>query len=116
MPHRTAPGRVLITGGGAGLGAAIARAIAADGGEPVVIDRVVPAGTSFETYEADVSDTRELERLIGDVADRGGLGGLVTAAGIDRPGRLDRVAPDEWERVIGVNLLGTVAAVRAALP
>ena len=41
---------------------------------------------------------------------------MVTAAGIDRCGKLEDVAADEWERVIGVNLMGTVSVVRAALP
>jgi 2-dehydro-3-deoxy-L-rhamnonate dehydrogenase (NAD+) len=41
---------------------------------------------------------------------------VVTAAGIDRCGRLDEVATEEWERVIAVNLLGTASVVRAALP
>jgi NADP-dependent 3-hydroxy acid dehydrogenase YdfG len=40
----------------------------------------------------------------------------VTAAGIDRPGRLDEVSGEAWESVIAVNLLGTAAVVRAALP
>ncbi|MDR5700584.1 SDR family oxidoreductase [Agromyces aerolatus] len=116
MPDHTPLGRIVITGGGAGLGAAVADAVAAGGGTPVVVDRVLPPGARHETHEADVSDTRRLEHVIAGIAADGGLDGLVTAAGIDRPGRLDHVAPDAWERVIAVNLLGTVAAVRAALP
>jgi NAD(P)-dependent dehydrogenase (short-subunit alcohol dehydrogenase family) len=117
MPHPTALGRIVITGGGRGLGAAIADAVAAAGGTPIVLDRVVPDAAPYETHEADVSDTRRLEQLIGEIGTGdGGLDGLVTAAGIDRPGRLDDVAGADWERVIAVNLLGTVAAVRAALP
>ena len=41
---------------------------------------------------------------------------MVTAAGIDRCGTLADVPADEWERVVSVNLLGTVSVVRAALP
>jgi NAD(P)-dependent dehydrogenase (short-subunit alcohol dehydrogenase family) len=110
-------GRILITGGAAGLGAAVADAVAAGGGTPIVLDRAVPDGAPHESRRADVADTRALERVIGEIAaDHGGLDGLVTAAGVDRPGRLDDVDPGEWERVIAVNLLGTAAAVRAALP
>jgi NAD(P)-dependent dehydrogenase (short-subunit alcohol dehydrogenase family) len=47
---------------------------------------------------------------------RGGLTGVVTAAGMDACGRLEDVPAEEWERVVKVNLLGTVAVVRAALP
>src|SRR5262249_25889158 len=46
----------------------------------------------------------------------GPLGGVVTAAGTDRCGRLEDVPRDAWERVVAVNLLGTAAIVRAALP
>lgn len=117
MTDATALGRILITGGAAGLGAAIADAVADAGGTPIVLDRVVPDDAPYETREADVSDTRRLEAVIAAaVADHHGLDGLVTAAGIDRCGRLADVDAVEWERVIGVNLLGTAAAVRAALP
>jgi NAD(P)-dependent dehydrogenase (short-subunit alcohol dehydrogenase family) len=41
---------------------------------------------------------------------------VVTCAGVDVPGRLGELPSDEWERVVRVNLLGTAAVVRAALP
>lgn len=109
-------GRVLITGGASGLGAAIARAVTEAGGTAIVVDRDISA-VNDNAFEADVSDTRATERLVGEIAEQyGGLDAVVTAAGIDRCGRLEDVDATEWERVIGVNLLGTVAVVRAALP
>jgi NAD(P)-dependent dehydrogenase (short-subunit alcohol dehydrogenase family) len=48
--------------------------------------------------------------------ERGGIDAVVTCAGIDVPGPLDAVPTDVWERIVAVNLLGTVAVVRAALP
>ncbi|MBW9121120.1 SDR family oxidoreductase [Microbacterium trichothecenolyticum] len=110
------PGRTLITGGASGLGAAVADAVAEAGGTPIVLDLAAsPAG--HETHRADVSATREIERTITEIAARhGGIDSVVTAAGIDRCGPLDGVDPIEWERVIAVNLLGTAATVRAALP
>lgn len=117
MPsNRRDIGRVLITGGASGLGAAIARAVTDAGGTAIVVDRDISA-VSDNAFQADVSDTRATERLVGEIAEQyGGLDAVVTAAGIDRCGRLDDVDATEWERVIGVNLLGTVAVVRAALP
>ncbi len=110
-------GRILITGGASGLGAAVAAAVDEAGGTPVIIDRRLPERSPYEAREADVSDTRGVESLVAELAEAtGGLDGVVTAAGIDRPGRLDDVDAAEWERVIRVNLLGTVAVVRAALP
>ncbi|MBK0419729.1 SDR family oxidoreductase [Leucobacter sp. CSA1] len=110
-------GRILITGGGSGLGAAVAAAVRAAGGTPIILDRDISSAGDVAAYEADVSDGRAVEEVVRRIADeQGGLEGVVTAAGIDRCGRLEDVDPDEWERVIGVNLIGTAAVVRAALP
>lgn len=111
-------GRIIVTGGGSGLGAAIARLIAECGGTPAVLDRDVSAVTdSTPRRTVDVSRRDQVERAVADlVGELGGLEAVVTAAGIDRCGRLEDVAAEEWERVIAVNLLGTVATVRAALP
>jgi NAD(P)-dependent dehydrogenase (short-subunit alcohol dehydrogenase family) len=112
-------GTILITGGASGLGAAVVHAVHAAGGRAVVLDKAAPDGqvpvTDFEAV--DLSDTRAAERAVADVAERaGGLDGVVTAAGIDSCGALDTVAATDWERVVQVNLLGTAAVVRAALP
>jgi NAD(P)-dependent dehydrogenase (short-subunit alcohol dehydrogenase family) len=112
-----APGRVLITGGASGLGAAVARAVLESGGTPIVLDRDISAVSDVAAFEVDVSDTRRTESEVRRIAGSyDGLDAVVTAAGIDRCGRLEDVAPEEWERVISVNLLGTVAVVRSALP
>jgi len=110
------PGRVLVTGGASGLGAAVATAVAAGGGTPVVLDRARPAAGDWPFFEVDVSDAAAVRAVVDRAAETGGIDAVVTAAGIDRPGRLDEVAVEDWERVIRVNLLGTVAVVRAALP
>jgi len=100
-------GTVLVTGGASGLGAATVGAVAEAGGSPVVIDR----------DECDLADTRAAEAAVGAVLEtHGAIDALVTCAGIDVPGPFDRVARETWERVVAVNLLGTVAVVRAALP
>jgi 2-dehydro-3-deoxy-L-rhamnonate dehydrogenase (NAD+) len=114
--HRDGPGRVLITGGSSGLGAAVAEAVVAAGGTPVVLDLKAPdAGHAF--VEVDLADTRAAESAVAQASEQlGGLDAVVTAAGIDRCGRLVDVDAGEWERVIAVNLLGTAAIVRAALP
>jgi NAD(P)-dependent dehydrogenase (short-subunit alcohol dehydrogenase family) len=94
----------------------VAAAVAVAGGTPVVVDRNEPAdGFPFE--RADLSRPREAEAVVRRVADaHGGLDGVVTAAGTDACGDLSDVDPDAWDRVVMVNLLGTAAVVRAALP
>jgi NAD(P)-dependent dehydrogenase (short-subunit alcohol dehydrogenase family) len=106
---------VIVTGGASGLGAAIADAVSARGGTPIVIDlHEPPNGHPRELV--DISDTRAAEAAVERIVrEHGGLEGVVTAAGTDACGTLDQVPPDAWERVIAVNLLGTAAVVRAAL-
>jgi NAD(P)-dependent dehydrogenase (short-subunit alcohol dehydrogenase family) len=109
-------GTVLVTGGARGLGAAIATAVAAGGGTPHVLDLQAPAdGTAHE--QVDLADPRAAEAAVMRAAhDHGGRDAIVTAAGIDACGDLADVDAAAWDRVIAVNLIGTVAVVRAALP
>jgi NAD(P)-dependent dehydrogenase (short-subunit alcohol dehydrogenase family) len=109
-------GRTIVTGGASGLGAAIAAAVRGAGGEPIVLD-LDPAADGLEAERVDLADTRAAEAVVGRVAERhGGLDAVVTAAGIDACGRIEGVDGARWERVVAVNLLGTAAVVRAALP
>jgi NAD(P)-dependent dehydrogenase (short-subunit alcohol dehydrogenase family) len=110
-------GNVLITGGASGLGAATVEAVLDGGGRPLVLDRAAPAGT-VDYVQADLADRAATERAVADLVAAGGdrLDAVFTAAGIDSCGPLGGVPADEWERVVQVNLLGTVRVVRAALP
>jgi NAD(P)-dependent dehydrogenase (short-subunit alcohol dehydrogenase family) len=113
----TTLGTILITGGASGLGAATAAAVQAAGGTPLVLDRVQPT-ESVAYQQVDLADTGAAAAAVDAVvkASGGRLDGVFTAAGIDACGRLDEVPAEDWERVIRVNLLGTAAVVRAALP
>jgi NAD(P)-dependent dehydrogenase (short-subunit alcohol dehydrogenase family) len=122
MEHsHTGPGTVLVTGGSSGLGAAVVAAVARAGGRPLVLDLRPPAdvdGTTVGHVLVDLADTRAAEHAVREVVDATGgvLDGVVTAAGIDRCGPLTGVDGAEWDRVVRVNLMGTAAVVRAALP
>ncbi|NAS23589.1 SDR family NAD(P)-dependent oxidoreductase [Herbidospora sp. NEAU-GS84] len=108
-------GNILITGGASGLGLATARAVAKAGGRPLVIDRAVP--DEFEHVRADLADSHATEAAVRSLAARaGGLDGVFTAAGTDACGALADVPGGKWEHVVKVNLFGTAAVVRAALP
>lgn len=111
-------GTILITGGSSGLGAATVAAVRRQGGTPLVLDIVPPSGQDGIDYEkVDLADTRAAERAVDTLAGRAGrLDGVVTAAGIDRCGTFAEVPAADWERVVAVNLLGTAAVIRAALP
>jgi len=107
-------GRVLVTGGSSGLGAAVALAVAEAGGTPIVLDRNPPPFDA-EFVAVDLADTGPTSEAVRSVA-AAGLDAVVTAAGIDVPGALTDVDAEAWERIVRVNLFGTVAVVRAALP
>jgi NAD(P)-dependent dehydrogenase (short-subunit alcohol dehydrogenase family) len=110
------PGVVVVTGGASGLGAAVARAVAREGGTPVVLDRAKPA-VEVEHEIVDLALPREAEEATRRVAERhGALHAVVAAAGTDSCGALGDVPAEEWERVVAVNLIGNVAVIRAALP
>src|SRR5205085_63404 len=81
---------------------------------PVALGTVIVTGGASGLGRADAAAA---EAAVHRIAERhGDLRGVVTAAGTDACGRLVDVERDTWERVIAVNLLGTAAIVRAALP
>jgi NAD(P)-dependent dehydrogenase (short-subunit alcohol dehydrogenase family) len=123
-------GRVaIVTGGGRGIGRAIAGALAQEGARLVVAARTLSEveetaaqirgrGGRAMAVRADVSEPAEVEALV-DVA-RGefsGLDVLVNNAGIQGPiGSLMENDPDEWLRAIRVNLGAVFLCCRAVLP
>jgi NAD(P)-dependent dehydrogenase (short-subunit alcohol dehydrogenase family) len=114
-------GTVLVTGGASGLGAATALAAARAGGTVYVLDRVPPPAEVADAVAGsevvDLADTRAAEAAVRAVAERaGGLDAVFTPAGTDKCGTLADVDGADWDRVLLVNLLGTAAVVRAALP
>jgi NAD(P)-dependent dehydrogenase (short-subunit alcohol dehydrogenase family) len=115
-PAGVALGRVLVTGGASGLGSAVADAVARAGGTPIVFDLHPPA-EGIDHEQVDLADSRAAEAAVERTIERhDGLDAIVTAAGTDACGRLEDVPAESWERVVAVNLIGTAAIVRAALP
>jgi NAD(P)-dependent dehydrogenase (short-subunit alcohol dehydrogenase family) len=114
MPDTNSVGRVLVTGGSSGLGAAVADAVADAGGQPIVLDLVEPR-TDYPFYCADLADSAVTEAMVGFIGESG-LDAVVTCAAIDSCGPLEAVKTEDWERVIAVNLMGTASVIRAAMP
>jgi 2-hydroxycyclohexanecarboxyl-CoA dehydrogenase len=112
--------RAFITGGGSGIGAAIAARLAAGGAEVTIGDIDVEAAKAqAETIGAtavhlDVTDPASARAAIGA---GGPFDILVNNAGIDHAGHfLGDVSPDQWRRILAVNLEGVFACTQAALP
>jgi NAD(P)-dependent dehydrogenase (short-subunit alcohol dehydrogenase family) len=76
-----------------------------------------PPAADVPYAAVDLADTRAAERATRELVEQAGtLKGVVTAAGMDIPAPLDGITGPDWERIVTVNLLGTAAVVRAALP
>jgi NAD(P)-dependent dehydrogenase (short-subunit alcohol dehydrogenase family) len=108
----------VVTGGGSGIGAAVAAALADRGARVAVLDLdpgTPPAGGLG--IPTDVSDDAAVRIAIGRVVgELGGLDVLVNCAGIGAQGSVADNDDAEWHRVLDVNVLGLVRTSRAALP
>jgi 2-hydroxycyclohexanecarboxyl-CoA dehydrogenase len=127
---RLADKSALITGGGAGIGAAIARLFCREGAAVTLVDanRDALAATA-EALASELPGARVLQ-VAGDVSDkavadeavqrtlaeRGRLDVLVNNAAMRNYARLADAQPAEWQAVLSVNLMGTANFCRAALP
>jgi NAD(P)-dependent dehydrogenase (short-subunit alcohol dehydrogenase family) len=107
--------RVLVTGGGAGIGQAIARAFAQQGASVHICD--ADARTRPHTV-CDISSLADVDRLFDEAQrDLGGLDVLVNNAGIAGPtAKAEEIRPEDWDRCIAVDLSGMFYCARKALP
>lgn len=114
---------VLVTGGGTGIGAAVATSLTAAGNHVVICGRrpeplqQVADRTGARTVVADVGTESGAATVVdATIAQFGRLDGLVLNHGIIRVGRLDELSVQDWQDTLQVNLTGPFLLVRAALP
>lgn len=122
------PGVALVTGGGAGIGAACARRFARDGARVLIGDAavddgeataaaIVDAGGEAAFSAGDVSDPAVPQRWADEALERWGrIDVLVANAGVRAYGSILDASEADWERILGVNLLGVARSCKAALP
>ena len=116
----------IITGGGRGIGRAIAAEFVREGAHVVIFDKVFPddfepfveqlrtTGRSVVAMELDVTNATETEKACDQAAtDLGRIDILVNNAGITRDRLLLRMTEDDWDAVMSVNLKGAFNMTRA---
>jgi 3-oxoacyl-[acyl-carrier protein] reductase len=118
----------VVTGGGNGIGAATCRAFAAAGARVAVLDRVRDAaeraasgiagsGGTATAYAVDVTNRAAFNAVAAAIAEAtGGIDILVNGAGTTVRRMIPEMGPEDWDRVIAVNLTGAFNGIQAVLP
>ena len=124
---RLAGKTAVVTGAGRGFGAVIAELFADEGARVVVSDvdgasaeataqRIVAGGGKALGLRADVTSDGDAERLADAAVERfGALDVLVNNAGVASAGTVCEVSPEEWDRVMAINVKGTYLCSRYAV-
>jgi NAD(P)-dependent dehydrogenase (short-subunit alcohol dehydrogenase family) len=112
---------IAITGGAAGIGAATVRLLRRQGHAVVVLDRdrsggeALAAETGSVFLPLDVANATDVQAVFASIDQRfGRLDGLVNSAGIESRQLLDALSEADWDRVIGINVKGTMLCTQAA--
>lgn len=109
-----------VVGGAGGIGGATADLLRADGMRVVALDlpRAAHDARDDEDFMAlDATDPQEVERAIGAIVGRHGrLDVLINAAGIVQLGGIEDITPEDWRRIMAVNLDAVFYCCRAAYP
>jgi 3-oxoacyl-[acyl-carrier protein] reductase len=128
MDKRLSNRVALVTGGGGGIGKAVALRFAREGARVVVIDIVAEAaravadeieaaGGAALAVTCDVTQRNQVEALVGQVLDAyGQIDILCNNAGITRDARLVKMTEDEFDSVVDVNLKGVFNLTQAVAP
>jgi len=118
----------LVTGGGRGIGKAISHKLAAEGAQVIltfVHDRESAEQTAAEIFkeggkarilQLEVSDPDSVDAVVADIGNsESRLDILVNNAGINDPQDFDKITPDEWDRIMSVNLKGPFLCTQRCL-
>ncbi|HEY6638139.1 MAG TPA: SDR family oxidoreductase [Solirubrobacterales bacterium] len=112
--------KALVTGGASGIGAAIARRLAAEGAEVMIGDLNLEGATEVAgeisglSIQLDVTDLGSAQAAVDSAGPPIDI--LVNNAGTDEFGFFAQTTPEQWAKVIGVNLNGVLNCTYAALP
>jgi 3-oxoacyl-[acyl-carrier protein] reductase len=129
LMQRLANSRALVTGGSRGIGAAVARRLAAEGAAVTItyyrhaeqaralVAELTGAGHTAFAFQGDVRDRAAVQALAQHAADSmGGLDVLISNAGVEYFGPLAGITEEDFRRVFDTNVAGQLYAVQAAVP
>ncbi len=111
--------KAFVTGGAKGIGAAIARRLAADGALVTIADLDMEAAQALangiwaRAVRLDVADLAQVAEVM---AEHGPVDILVNNAGVDQHAFFTRTTSEDWRRLIAINLESVFATTHAALP
>jgi NAD(P)-dependent dehydrogenase (short-subunit alcohol dehydrogenase family) len=119
---------VWITGGGTGIGKALAQQLADEGAHVVLSGRrqdkldeaqgdIAASGGDASTVVCDVADEASVEAAVATILEqRGHLDVAVANAGFGVAGRFEKLTTADWRRQFDINVIGAASTIRAALP
>ena len=120
--------KAIITGGGAGIGEAIAKAFAKEGASVVLADMDLETteggaaalrddGHTAHAVQCDVRDGKSVADMVGEAAQRlGSIDTIVNNAGWGRAGKLLETSEEDWDRMMDVNVKGVFLVSKHTLP
>jgi NAD(P)-dependent dehydrogenase (short-subunit alcohol dehydrogenase family) len=120
---RFAERRIYVTGAASGIGRATAHLLAEGGAALALVDvnedglRETASATGGHAFVVDLCDGAAIDNSVQCAADRlGGIDGIINCAGVAHGAGLEKLEPEDWERVLAINLTAPYRVCRAALP
>jgi len=116
----------IVTGGGSGIGRAISRAIAEQGAYAHILDynkdsadsvveEITSDGHQASSTFCDVSDTKQMAEVIGQIGSKAKLDILINNAGIAHVGNIEQTSAEDMDRLYAVNIKGIYNCARPAI-
>jgi 2-keto-3-deoxy-L-fuconate dehydrogenase len=126
QPFRLDGKTAVVTGGGSGIGEAIALRFGASGTKVCVVDihrepaeavaqKIIAAGGQAAAYECDVTNQPQVAETIQAIVSRGRIDILVNNAGISHVGSLESTSEEEFDRIYRVNVKGVYNCLHATI-